>query len=170
MIRVGENYFELVDERGNVTRAYCVGDAAYPVTRGHNNMMRKYIEITNAGDVHETPEQYAEALRVPAAAAGKRRSLNLFGPRNPPPPETDPTSPGRQPIYEDDPIADPIEAAGELVSRASNLIECYGDPDDSMEKHERLAAAADLLTQAAELHRPKKQKVAAGSQHFRFRR
>jgi coenzyme F420-reducing hydrogenase alpha subunit len=54
--------------------------------------------------------------------------------------------------------------ADELVERARGHLEAYEDPDDEMEKRERLGRAAECLRQAAESMRPK-----SGSQHFRMR-
>jgi hypothetical protein len=127
-------------------------------------MSNRFTGMTAAPAVRVTPEQDVEARRV-LAAARNRESLNRFGPRNPTPPKTDTSNPGRQPIDEDNPTEDPtsLEAADDLVSRATNHIEAYNAGDDSMQPYERLSAAADCLAQAAEFHRPKK---AVGSQHL----
>jgi hypothetical protein len=76
MTRVGENYFELVDERGRVTRSIVHADAAYPITNRHigvnSNMRAVYLETTNADAVCETPDAVAAAHRVLRAAASNR--------------------------------------------------------------------------------------------------
>lgn len=185
MVRVGTDYFEILDEDGRViSRSMIYGSAAFPVAIKHvrvNSMSISDIEkMKQTLGVSEAEFQANAAVRRRGGspvvhAAEKARTAP--GPRNsfrPTEGTSDPYAPGpaegggakygvrdRQsspfPDGEDADLGDP----NKHVDAALNLIAKHGDDEDGADHLER---AARHLQRAAEMRRPK-----PGSQHFRRR-